>query len=102
MGRGVSGRVLRSTLLLDKLDDFRSRKGPAVKESLHRLTAMVTEESKLLLRLHSFGDHSQFEAVRHGDNCRGNRRIIGVGGYLPDKRLVDFQGIEGEAFQIAE
>ena len=58
---------------------------PAEQVALEKGATGIAQEAALLLRLHSFGDYCQVEAVRHGDYCCCNRRIIWVGGYLPDK-----------------
>jgi hypothetical protein len=60
------------------------------------------KKRQLFLRFYALGNDPQLQASAHTDDCGHNGRIVGSGGDLTDKRLVDLQGIDRELPQIAK
>jgi hypothetical protein len=47
---------------------------------LHGVAFVRTQKRQLFFGLHAFRHHLEIETVRHGGDCHGDRRVIGVGG----------------------
>jgi hypothetical protein len=60
------------------------------------------EEGELFLRFDALGNHALLEVLAHINYGAHDGRVIGIGGYLADKGLVNFQNINGELAKITE
>ena len=63
---------------------------------------MPAQEIELFLGLHPLGDNGEAQAMRQVNNSAGNGCIIRIGGDVAHERLIDLQGIDGEALKITQ
>ena len=63
---------------------------------------MLPQKRQLGLGLHAFGDGFQVQPVGHLDDGLDNAGVLLVVGQALDKRLVDLELADAEAFQIAQ
>ena len=63
---------------------------------------MFAKEFKLFLCFNPFCNHLQAKIVPHDDNRVGDRRIVGIGRHIADKRPVDLDRIDRQSLQIGQ
>ncbi len=63
---------------------------------------MVAQEVQLLCGFDAFGDYPEPQAMRHGDDCLGNRRIVGVSWNIPDERTVYLHAVYRETLEVTQ
>ena len=61
-----------------------------------------SEGISLLFRLHPFGNNVQIQALRHGNDGAHNRFIAAIGGNVAYKRLVNFELIKRQPFEVLQ
>ena len=74
--------------------------GAAEQVALPELTAQTGKEASLRFGLDTLGNDLQAQRTTHRDDRLDQCHILGIIRNASDKRLVDFQGIDGEALQI--
>jgi hypothetical protein len=85
-----------------QLGELLGKHWPAEVISLRFVALVPLEEFQLLLRFHSLGNHAQFQASANANHCGHDGGIVGSGGDLADKRLIDLQCIDRELSKIAQ
>lgn len=76
--------------------------GTADDETLDLLAAFGGEEQLLVFGFYPFGDHCQLHAATQGDDGAHDGDIIAVIGQAAHEGLVDFQGVDRQALEVAE
>ncbi len=71
-------------------------------KTLHFGALERLEEPCLIFGFDTFGDDVQPEALRHGDYCRGDCRVVGIDGDVAHEGLVDLEGVDGEFLDVGE
>src|ERR1700731_4555316 len=75
---------------------------PAEIVTLRLVTLVSLKKHELFLRFHALGDDPQLEASAHADHRGHDGRLVGGGGNLTDKRLVDFEGIDRKLSEVTQ
>src|SRR6267378_6036336 len=70
--------------------------------ALHFVAAVQAQKGELGFGLDALGDDVQPEVLRKVDDRSRQRRVVGIGRYVADKRAVDLQGVDGEALEVAQ
>lgn len=78
------------------------REGQADDVALHLFTPLACEECLLRRSLHAFGDDGELHAVAEGDDGAHDGCIVRVVGQAAHEGLVDFEEVQGQAFEVAE
>jgi hypothetical protein len=63
--------------------------------ALHLVAAVGAQKSELVLGLDAFGYDPEPEVLGEVDDGPGERRAVGVRGYVVDEAAVDLQGVDG-------
>ena len=75
---------------------------PADQVALDLVAALLLQQGQVRFSLHPLRNHSQAQRMSHGNDRRGDRRVIGVNGDLPDEGPVDLERVQREVLQVAE
>src|ERR1700674_2093279 len=76
--------------------------GPAEEVALSFRTVLGLKVGPLFLRFDALSNHEMLEALSHVNYGAHDCRVIGIGTDLVDKRLINFQDINGKLPKIAE
>ena len=52
--------------------------------------------------LHAFGHHGDTQRMRHGDDRRGQRQVVGIAQHVGDEAAVDLDPVHRHPAQVAE
>src|ERR1700730_4265335 len=77
-------------------------RGPAEIVSLPLIAAMGPKKFQLLYGFHSLSDDTLLETLGHTDYRANDDRIIRFVHNIVNKRLVEFQGVNGKSSQVAQ
>jgi len=89
-------------LIIQQLFDFRGGQRTGEQVALDLIAVVVSEPGELRRRLHAFGDHLEFQGVRHTDDGEHDGGIIGIRGNSGDEDPVNLQFVQGKAAQISQ
>ena len=78
------------------------RQGAREQVALHLVAVVAAQQIELLARLHPLGDHLELQALGERDDRLRDRGVVGVGRDVLDERLVDLEGADREALEVAE
>src|SRR5207247_249502 len=70
--------------------------------ALHRVALVGAQKTQLTLSLHTLGNRLHVEGAGHRDDGPGERRVIDAIDYAADERLIDLDGIERKALEVAQ
>src|ERR1700736_2947823 len=79
-----------------------NRRRFADKIALHRIAALLREETKLLLGFHALRDDRHFEAVAKADHRANDRRRLRIASEIDDESAVDLDFVERKRLKIAQ
>jgi len=85
-----------------QLGELGGGQGPAEELALSFRAALGLKVGPLFWRFDALGNHQVLEALSHANDRAHDRRVIGIGRDLVDKRLVNFQDINGKLPEIAQ
>src|SRR5438128_943835 len=91
-GRGYSLDQIR----LEIFDALRR----AEEVALDVVALLALQKCELLLCLDAFADDPQIEAVRHGDDGRGDRGIAAIGRDVANELLVELESVDRESLEV--
>src|SRR5437016_2358071 len=66
------------------------------------VAVVLAQEGELLRGLHAFGEHTQAEAVAHGDDRLRKRRVAPAFDEARNERPVDLQAVDRQAGEVGE
>src|ERR1700719_1171332 len=69
---------------------------------LHRVAALLGEETELLLGFHALGDDRHFKAVAKADDRPDDRRRLRIAPEIHDKGAIDLDLVERKRLQVAQ
>src|ERR1700676_4779440 len=84
------------------MSKFRCGQGAAEEKALTFGTIMGLKEGELCLRFDALGNDALLEVLAHINNGAHDGRVIGIGGDLTNKGLINFQDINGKLAKIAQ
>src|SRR3979409_1777366 len=99
LARGLHGIA---AVAADQGGVLSDRRGLAEKVALHRVAALIGEESELLLGFHALGDDRHLQAVAEPDPRATDRRRLRIAAEIDDEGAVDLDLVERERLQIAQ
>ena len=68
--------------------------------SLVGVAALSRQEIPLWYRLNALGNYSKSQTTRQHNHHLGNRSVVGIRQYVPDKTLVDLELIQRQALEV--
>lgn len=87
-------------MALQELIKFRYRQCRAEQIALKCIAALRREQHPLRFGFDTLGDDFQIQRTRHRNDRRYNGGIFAVMKYIGHECLVDFESVNGKAFQV--
>ena len=63
---------------------------------------LFLQERELFFFFDALADHFQIEAMGHGDDRHGDRRVARIGGDIAYERLIELERVDRKTLQIVE
>src|SRR3954462_8151723 len=71
-------------------------------KSLCLIALVRAQKRKLLDRFHTFCDHFEVQAVRHGDDSASDRGVVRIYRDVPHEGPVDLERVDRETLQVTQ